>query len=48
MKSADVKDRFLNDGAEPIGGTADEFTALIKAELARWASVIRMSGAKVD
>jgi len=30
MKSADVKDRFLNDGAEPIGGTADEFTALIR------------------
>ena len=48
LKSADVKDRFLNDGADPIGSTPEEFTALIKAELARWAEVIRISGAKVD
>jgi tripartite-type tricarboxylate transporter receptor subunit TctC len=48
MKSAELKERMLNDGAEPIGSTPEEFTALIRTELARWARVIKMSGAKVD
>ena len=48
MKSAEVKDRFLNDGADPIGSTPEEFAALIRTELARWAEVVRISGAKVD
>lgn len=48
LKSAEVRERFLNDGAQPIGGTPEEFTALIKTELARWAEVIKVSGAKVD
>jgi tripartite-type tricarboxylate transporter receptor subunit TctC len=48
MKSAELKERFLNDGADPIGSTPEEFTALIKTELARWAQVIKISGAKVD
>jgi tripartite-type tricarboxylate transporter receptor subunit TctC len=48
MKSAELKERFLNDGADPIGSTPEEFTALIRTELARWAQVIKISGAKVD
>jgi tripartite-type tricarboxylate transporter receptor subunit TctC len=48
MKSAELKDRFLNDGAEPIGSTPEEFSALIRSELARWAQVVKISGAKVD
>src|SRR3954468_2033413 len=34
MKSAQIKDRLLNDGAEPIGSTPEEFAELIKNELA--------------
>ena len=48
MKSAEMKERLLNDGADPLGGTPEEFSALIKTELARWAQVIKISGAKVD
>jgi tripartite-type tricarboxylate transporter receptor subunit TctC len=48
MKSAELKERLFNDGADPIGSTPEEFTALIKTELARWAQVIKISGAKVD
>ena len=48
MQSAELKERLLNDGADPIGSTPEEFSALIRTELARWARVVRMSGAKVD
>ncbi len=48
MKSAESKERFANDGAIPIGSTPEEFTALIKAELARWGEIVKLSGAKVD
>jgi tripartite-type tricarboxylate transporter receptor subunit TctC len=48
VKSIDMKERLLNDGADPIGSTPEEFTALIKTELARWARVIKISGAKID
>jgi tripartite-type tricarboxylate transporter receptor subunit TctC len=48
MKSAELRERLTNDGAEPIGSTPEEFTALIRTELARWARVIKISGAKVD
>ena len=48
MKAADLRERFQNDGADAIGSTPEEFSALIKTELARWARVIKISGAKVD
>jgi tripartite-type tricarboxylate transporter receptor subunit TctC len=48
MRSADVKDRLLRDGAEPVGSTPEEFANLIRAELKRWGEVVKLSGAKVD
>ena len=41
-------DRFGVIGDEPAGGTPEEFGALIKHELAKWADVIKRSGAKLD
>lgn len=35
-------------GAEPVGNTSEEFTALVKAEVVKWADVVKKSGAKVD
>jgi tripartite-type tricarboxylate transporter receptor subunit TctC len=31
-----------------VGSTRDEFAAYVKVELAKWAKVIKASGAKVD
>ena len=44
----DVRERFVSQGAEPVGNSPDEFGAYIKAEIAKWGKVIRESGAKVD
>lgn len=37
----DVKPRMADLGAEPVGGTPAEFTSHIKAEIAKWAKVIK-------
>ncbi len=48
MKAGDARERVLNDGADPIGNTPEEFAQIIKTELARWGEVVRLSGARVD
>lgn len=48
MKAADMKERLMKDGAEPIGSTPEEFAKLIRAELVRWKEVARKSGTRVD
>ena len=48
MHAADVRQRLIDDGLIPIGGTREQFSAHVKSEIAKWASVIRQSGARVD
>jgi len=42
------RDRFSIIGDEPAGGTPDQFADTIKRDSARWAEVVRRSGAKID
>ena len=48
LRTPDLNERLLADGSEPSGILPDEFTAFIKSEIARWAPVIKASGAKPD
>jgi tripartite-type tricarboxylate transporter receptor subunit TctC len=41
LKLPDVSARLLELGAEPVGGTPEQFSAHIKAEIAKWAKVIK-------
>jgi tripartite-type tricarboxylate transporter receptor subunit TctC len=43
-----TKERLLSLGAIPSGNTPEEFTQLIAAEIAKWALVVKASGARVD
>ncbi|MBM3359237.1 MAG: tripartite tricarboxylate transporter substrate binding protein [Betaproteobacteria bacterium] len=43
-----VKDVLAERGADPVGGTAADFGALLRREHTKWAKVVRDSGAKVD
>jgi tripartite-type tricarboxylate transporter receptor subunit TctC len=44
----DVKDRLDAIGFVPVANTPDEFAAVIKAEAARWAKVIRAANIKAE
>jgi tripartite-type tricarboxylate transporter receptor subunit TctC len=48
IRSQLFKDRFATIGDEPAGGTPEEFADTIRRDSARWADVIRRSGAKID
>ena len=48
LRSTMVKDRYAAIEAEPVGGTPEEFAAFVKTETAKWADVVRKSGAKLD
>jgi tripartite-type tricarboxylate transporter receptor subunit TctC len=43
-----VSKRLLQEGAEPIGSTPEEFGAHIKAEIARVGRVVREAGIKIE
>ena len=47
-RSPDTRQRLLDQGAEPVGNTPEEFAKIMKEEVVRWAEVVRVSGAKAD
>jgi tripartite-type tricarboxylate transporter receptor subunit TctC len=44
----EVRKRMLEQGAAPVGNTPEEFGKLLREEVARWAEVVRISGAKAE
>jgi len=48
LGTPEVKERLLAQGAEPAPGTPEQFAALIKSEIPKYAKIVKDSGAKVD
>ena len=48
LQSDEIKKRFAEVGAEPVGGTPQQFASFMAAETVKWAKVIKASGARVD
>ena len=48
LRSKEIGERLVSEGAEAVGNTPAEFTAFLKTDIARWAQVIKRAGAKVD
>ncbi len=44
----DIKQKLLDQGAEPVGSTPEEFSAVVRDEVAKWAEVIRAAGIKPE
>jgi tripartite-type tricarboxylate transporter receptor subunit TctC len=44
----DVKQKLLEQGADSVGSTPEELDKVVKAELKRWADVIRDAGIKLE
>jgi tripartite-type tricarboxylate transporter receptor subunit TctC len=47
-RSSEMRQRLLDQGAEPVGNTPEEFAKILREEVKRWAQVVRVSGAKAD
>ena len=37
----DMRQRMLDSGAEPGGGTPERFGALIRSEIAKWSKIVK-------
>ena len=48
LAAPDVRSRMHNLGAEPVSSTPEQFADYIRSEAAKYARVIKASGAKVD
>ena len=48
LKLPDVRERFDGLGIEPVGDTPEQFAQYIRSELAKYAKVVKQSGARVE
>ena len=48
LKDPEMRERFVSQGADPVGSTPDEFAEHMKSETAKWARLVKASGAKAD
>jgi tripartite-type tricarboxylate transporter receptor subunit TctC len=49
VEAPDTQSRFVNQGLDPAtSSTVDEFAALIKSDLVRWAKIIKQAGIKAQ
>lgn len=48
LKDPALREKFIQQGADPIGSTPDEFGQYMKDETAKWAKIVKASGAQAD
>ena len=48
LQQAELRKKLGDEGADPAGGTPEQFASLIKDDIARWGKVVKESGVKVD
>ena len=48
LKDPEIRARFSKDGLEIVGGSPEDFSIYIKAEVDKWGKVVRESNIKID
>ena len=47
-RSPDIRQKLIEQGAEPVGNSPEEFAALLRDEVARWREVVRVAGIRLE
>ena len=48
LKLPEIRERMQTLGLDPVGGTPEAFAAFVKADISRWAKVIKESGTRAE
>ncbi|MSQ64605.1 MAG: tripartite tricarboxylate transporter substrate binding protein [Betaproteobacteria bacterium] len=48
LNHADVRERIVTDGSEPVGNSPEAFRQFMLADTVKWAKLVKESGAKMD
>jgi len=48
IKHPEVTERFIREGADPVGNTSAEFGKIVRSEYIKFAKIVKDSGAKID
>jgi tripartite-type tricarboxylate transporter receptor subunit TctC len=48
LRNKEVIEKFAAQGADPLARQPEQFAAMLKADLATWAEVVKTSGAQID
>jgi tripartite-type tricarboxylate transporter receptor subunit TctC len=48
LDNADVRQRYIAQGMDPLPSTIDAFAAKLRSETDKWTKVIRATGARVE
>ena len=46
VASPEIRDALFKQGAEPVTDTPEEFAAIVRADVAKWAKIVKQTGAK--
>lgn len=47
-RDPDIHRKLVDQGAEPVANSPEEFAKELRAEIAKWAEIVKLSGAKAD
>ena len=48
LQAPDLRKRLGDEGADPLGGTPEQFAELIRSEIASWGKTVKESGTQID
>jgi tripartite-type tricarboxylate transporter receptor subunit TctC len=48
LNQPDVRSRIESDGSEPVGSSPEDFRRFMRADMDKWAKLVKESGAKLD
>lgn len=48
VRTRDMQERLMTEGSEAVGNTPEQFGQIIRTDIAKWAKVVKASGARPD